>query len=225
MIQLDLAGQGRVVGVRGREAPLVGRVSCDPGIVGQDVALVIHPFQLAVIGVQCAAPDGQRRILQCSVAGGDLGVAGCAGGGGRFDHEHEGGAGDIVVVLVARLGRDDADRADLDRGQNAGIGIDGRFASADSLVNAVGHSARSGTAGGGQSQRLTIDHTVRTGDGQRLLIVLFCQGDVQRDGEIPIIVAGRLEGEGDLVSRLAAGDRIGQQTAVRCEILLGKCDI
>ena len=60
--QLDLAGQGRVVGVRGRKAPLVGRVDFDPGIVGQRIALVIQPFQLAVIGIQRAALGGQRRV-------------------------------------------------------------------------------------------------------------------------------------------------------------------
>ena len=92
-------------------------------------------------------------------------------------------------------------------------------------VNAVGHSACAVAAAGGQRQLFTIDHGSVAGDGQRLLIVLFCQGDVQRDGEILIIVAGRLEGEGDLVARLAAGNRVGQQTAIRCEILLGKCDI
>ena len=37
--------------------------------------------------------------------GGDLGVVGLAGGSGRFDHEHEGGAGDVVVVVVACLGQ------------------------------------------------------------------------------------------------------------------------
>ena len=94
-----------------------------------------------------------------------------------------------------------------------------------SSVNAVGHSACAGAAAGGQCQRLTIDHTTRTGDGQRLLIVLFCQSDVQRDGEILVIVTGRLEGDGDGVTGLAAGNRVGQQAAVRCEIMLGKCDI
>ena len=225
MIQLDRSGQGRVVGVRGHEAPLVGRVGFDPGTIRQDVALVIYPFQLAVIGIQRASLEGQRRVLQCLAAGGDLGVLGLAGGGRRFDHEHEGGAGDVIVVVVTRLGRDDAHGADLDRGQDTGIGINGRLTGAVSSVNAVGHSASAGAAGGGQRQLFTIDYGGVAGDGQRLLIVLFCQGDVQRDGEIPIIVAGRLEGEGDLVARLAAGDRIGQQTAVRCEISLGKSDI
>ena len=223
--QLDLAGQGRVVGVRGRKAPLVGRVGFDPGIIRQDIVLVIHPFQLAVIGFQRAALDGQRRVLQRLAAGGDLGVVRLAGGSGRFDHEHEGGAGDVVVVVVARLGCNNAHSADPGRSQNAGVGINGRFAGAVRSVNAVGHSACAVAAAGGQRQLFTIDYGSVAGDGQRLLIVLFCQGDSQCDGVVPIIVTGRLEGDGDLVTGLAAGNRVGQQTAVRCEILLGKCDI
>jgi len=224
VIQLNLAGQGRVVAIIRREAPFVGRVGLDRGIVGQGLALVIHPFQLAVTGIQSASLGGQRRVLQRLAAGGDLGVVRLAGRRGRFDHEHEGSAGDVVVVVVARLSRDDADRADLDGSQNAGFGIDGRLAGARVCVDAVGHCARAGAASGGQCQCLTVDHTTRTGDGQRLLIVLFCQSDVQRDGEILIIVTGRLEGDGDLVTRLAAGDGIGQQAAVRCEVLLGQDD-
>ena len=165
VIQFDLTGQRRVVGVRGHEAPLIGLVRFDLGIIRQSVALVIYPFQLAVIGIQCAAIGGQRRVLQCLATGGDLGVLGLTGGSGRFDHEHEGGAGDVVVVVVARLGCNNAHRADLGRSQNAGIGINGRTTGAVSSVNAVGHSAHAGAAGGGQCQRLTIDHTVRAGDG------------------------------------------------------------
>ena len=224
VIQLNLAGQGRVVVIIRREAPFVGRVGLDRGIVGQGLALVIHPFQLAITGIQSASLGGQRRVLQRLAAGGDLGVVRLAGRRGRFDHEHEGSAGDVVVVVVARLSRDDADRADLDGSQNAGFGIDGRLAGARVCVDAVGHCARAGAASGGQCQCLTVDHTTRTGDGQRLLIVLFCQSDVQRDGEILVIVTGRLEGDGDLVTRLAAGDGIGQQDAVRCEVLLGQDD-
>ena len=41
---------------------------------------------------------------------GDLGVLGLTGGSGRFNHEHEGGAGNVVVVLVPRLGCNDAHR-------------------------------------------------------------------------------------------------------------------
>ena len=222
MIQLDGAGQRRVVGVGGGEAPLVGGVGRHGGGIGQDIACVIHPLQRTGVGVQRAAGNGQASISQSLAAGGDLGVLGFAGGSGRFDHEYEGIAGDVVVVLVALLGCDDADRADLDRGQNASVGINGCLAGAVISVNAVGHCARAGAASGGQCQCLTVDHTTRTGDGQRLLIVLFCQSDVQRDGEILVIVTGRLEGEGDFVTRLAAGDRIGQP-AVRCgNILLGK---
>ena len=153
------------------------------------------------------------------------GVVRLTGGSGRFDHEHEGSAGDIVIVVVSRLGSDDTHRADPDGSQNAGIGINGRFAGAVRSVNAVGHSACAVAAAGGQRQLFTIDYGSVAGDGQRLLIVLFCQGDVQRDGEILIIVTGRLESDGDLVARLAAGNRVGQQTAVRFEIMPGKCDI
>ena len=224
MIQLNLAGQGRVVVIIRREAPFVGRVGLDRGIVGQGLALVIHPFQLAVTGIQSASLDGQRHVLQCFATGCDLGVLGLTGGSGRFDHEHEGGAGDVVIVVVACLGRDDTHRADLDRSQNAGVGIDGRLAGADSIVDAVGYSTHAGAAGSGQRQLFTIDYGSVAGDGQRLLIVLFCQSDVQRDGEILVIVTGRLEDEGDLVTRLAAGDGIGQQVAVRCEVLLGQDD-
>ena len=62
MQQLDLAGQGRVVGVRGRKAPLVGSVDFDPGIVGQSIAIVNQPLQLADNGIQRAALGGQRRV-------------------------------------------------------------------------------------------------------------------------------------------------------------------
>ena len=63
VIQLNLAGQGRVVVIIRREAPFVGRVGLDRGIVGQGLALVIHPFQLAVTGIQSASLDGQRHVL------------------------------------------------------------------------------------------------------------------------------------------------------------------
>ena len=68
---------------------------------------------------------------------------------------------------------------------------------------------------------------VDTADGPSLLYEIRSAtvSYTHLDGEILIIVAGRLEGEGDLVARLAAGNRVGQQTAIRCEILLGKCDI
>ena len=79
VIQLNLAGQGRVVVIIRREAPFVGRVGLDRGIVGQGLALVIHPFQLAVTGIQSASLGGQRRVLQRLAAGGDLGVVRLAG--------------------------------------------------------------------------------------------------------------------------------------------------
>ena len=94
-----------------------------------------------------------------------------------------------------------------------------------SSVNAVGHSACAGAASGGQCQRLTIEHTVRTDNDKCLLTILFCQDDVQDDGEVLVVVAGSFQGNGDGVTVLAAGNRVGQQTAVRCKIMLGKCDI
>ena len=194
MIQLDLAGQDCVVGVSRREAPLIGLVRFDPGAIRQDVALVIHPFQLAVIGIQCAAFGGQRRVLQRLATGGDLGVLGLTGGSGRFDHEHEGGAGDVVVVVVARLGCNNAHRADLGRSQNAGFGINGRTTSAVSSVNAVGYSTRAGAAGGGQCQRLTIDHTVRALNGQGRLIRLVHR-DLKLDVLHRVVVGGVRRGE------------------------------
>ncbi len=57
---------------------------------------------------------------------------------------------------------------------------------------------------------------------QRRLSVPVCQGDVQCNGEVLIVAAGRFESDGNYVACLAAGNRIGQQAAVRFEIMRGK---
>ena len=45
-----------------REAPFVGRVGLDRGIVGQELALVIHPFQLAVTGIQSRSEEHTSEL-------------------------------------------------------------------------------------------------------------------------------------------------------------------
>ena len=55
VIQLNGAGQRRVVGIGGRKAPLVARVGLHLGIAGPGIALIIHPFQRTGIGLQSAA--------------------------------------------------------------------------------------------------------------------------------------------------------------------------
>ena len=58
--------------------------------------------------------DGVAAVVPTAATAGLVIQLNLAGKRGRFDHEHEGSAGDVVVVVVARLSRDDADRADLD---------------------------------------------------------------------------------------------------------------
>ena len=219
VIQLNGAGQRRVVGVGGSEEPLVGGIGRHSGGTGQDIACVIHPHQRAGIGVQRAAGNGQAGVCQRLAAGGDSGVLGCAGGGRSGDGDLHLCAGRFVEACIRRLGDLYLYGTNLDGSQLAG-GVNGCLAGA--VGHSVGHSPGAGAAGGAQLQGLAIDHGGSAGNAQCLLIVLFCQGDSQGDGEILVVVAGGFQGDGDLVTRLAAGDSIGQQTAVRREILLGK---
>jgi len=211
--QLDRAGQRRIVGVAGSVSPPVALVRNHLGGGG-----VVPSNRTAG---RRNGTDTQGGIRQRLAGSGDLGIGRFAGGGGSGDGDLHGRAGDGVVFAVARLGGRHGDGADPDGRQDA-VGINSSFASA--VGHSVGHRAGTGAAAGTKLQGLTVDHGGAAGNAQCLLIILFCQGDSQGDGEILVVVAGGFQDDGDLVTRLAAGDGIGQQVAVRCEVLLGQGD-
>ena len=90
------------------------------------------------------------------------------------------------------------------------------------IGDCVGHSTGAGAAAGTKLQGLTIDHGGAAGELQCLLIILFCQGDGQGDGEILVVVAGGFQGDSDDVTGLAAGNCVGQLATFGGNIIFGQ---
>ena len=210
MIQLNGAGQRRVVGVGGSEEPLVGGIGCHSGGIGQDSTCVIHPHQRTGVGVQRAAGSGQASICQRLAAGGDSSVLGCASGGRSGDGDLHLRAGDGIVVRILCFGRLYLYCTDLDGSQLAGGGVNGRLAGA--IGHSVGHSPGAGAAAGTQLQSLTIDHGGTAGESQSRLVILCCEGNDHIDSGARIVVG--VDGHGQIDDRAvsAAGDGVFYHT-------------